>query len=120
MSKSLFDLTPEDPEVPFSTEAQLHGDGRALATDVIGSKEYRESIRRRLQADSLPPAVELFYLHTLYGKPTERRELTFPEGIPDFANMTTDELAARAEKVARELRAARSAALVVETPKEVM
>lgn len=38
----------------------------------IESKEYRASLMRRIVTDSLPPAVERFFLETAMGKPVER------------------------------------------------
>lgn len=104
MPKGLFDLTEDDAQ-PATAASDLPVDGKALAREVVLSQEYKESIRRRIRADNLPPAVELFFLHTLCGKPTERRELTFPEGIPDLSGLSDEELARRAERIAQRIRA---------------
>jgi hypothetical protein len=43
--------------------------------EVLESKEYRESLYRRVVTDSLPPALEVMLYAYAYGKPKERVEL---------------------------------------------
>lgn len=38
---------------------------------VLRSREYRQSVQRRILLDELPPAIEVLFYHYAEGKPTE-------------------------------------------------
>jgi hypothetical protein len=105
MAGSLFDLVP-DSEPLFDEEPQLADTGEKLAAEIIGSAEYRQSVKRRIQQDSLPPAVELYFLQKLFGKVPDTREVTVTD--LDLKDMTDEQLVARAEEAVEKIRAARA------------
>jgi hypothetical protein len=53
-----------------------------FAREVLYSQEYRDSIWRRIKADTLPPAVETMLHYYAAGKPTDRVEHSGLDGEP--------------------------------------
>lgn len=60
---------------------------------VLNSRQYRESLMRRIMFDELPQAIELWMCNTAYGKPVDRVEVTSTSYNVDVAS--TDELEQR-------------------------
>lgn len=56
--------------------------GMDFCEGVLNSREYRESILRRILFDELPSAVELRLMDMGWGKPVERHEVTGKDGRP--------------------------------------
>lgn len=78
-----------------------------FASEIVESPEYRESLMRRVRSDRLPPAVETLLLHYRYGKPVDRKEHTYPEGVPNYADLSVTQLTERAEELHKQLLEAR-------------
>lgn len=55
---------------------------------VLSSKEYRDSLQRRILLDELPSAIESLLYHYAIGKPVERHELTGKNGGPIESKVT--------------------------------
>lgn len=53
---------------------------KALATDLVKSESYRDSLRRRILKDELPSGVETALLYLFAGKPKEMVEVTGKNG----------------------------------------
>lgn len=83
------------------------------AREVVRSKEYRESVKRRIENDTLPAAVEVLLNHYAFGKPLERVAIV-DEREELVANMTDLELAERAEAAASTLRESHMRATAIE------
>lgn len=49
---------------------------------ILNTKQYRDSLLRRILMDELPPAVEVLLYHYAHGKPTEKLEHSGPNGGP--------------------------------------
>ena len=74
-----------------------------FARESVHSEEYRESIRRRIKADTLHPSVEVTLLYyAAGGKPTERHEM---KDTTNDVDMSPSELQARMSAVAQSLLA---------------
>lgn len=75
---------------------------RAFCRSVIESKEYQESVWRRIKNDTLPPQIETLICYYAAGKPPDqviledRRESDRP-----LEEMTESELAAEASAVSK-------------------
>ena len=65
---------PQEPDIDFELT------GVDFCRAVFESREYRESIARRIRNDSLPSAVECKLLDHAIGKPIERHEVTGKDG----------------------------------------
>lgn len=79
---------------------------------VLNSDEYLSSLKRRILADTLPPAVEVRLYEYAYGKPVERvdiRDKTNP-----LEGLSLDELSARARALGAMLARLKG----VDTPSE--
>lgn len=72
------DRDPEAKPLPALTELT----GVDFCEGVLNSREYRESILRRILLDDLPPAVELRLMDMGWGKPVDRVEHTGKDGQP--------------------------------------
>ena len=68
--------------------------GKDFAEHLLQSKQYRESVMRRIVVDALPSAVEVMLFHYAYGKPVERVEVRDTNN--SLENLTAEELEARA------------------------
>lgn len=67
---------PKPPDIDFELQ------GKDFCEAIFNSREYRESIARRIRNDSLPSAVECKLLDHVLGKPIERHEVTGKDGKP--------------------------------------
>jgi hypothetical protein len=92
---------------------------KAALHQFLSGPEYRESVTKRILAGSAP-TIELYFLQLLYGKPREHIELEVSQS-EDLSQVSTEDLAARAEalllklKEAQELEAAIPTECVVES-----
>jgi hypothetical protein len=72
---------------------------------VLASREYRESLMRRIILGALPPAIEQLLYYYAEGKPVERVE--HKDTTNAFEHLSIDQLEERAmflARVAREMR----------------
>jgi hypothetical protein len=95
--------TESSAQQPKSDPSKLSA--KAIAKAIIRSPEYLESIRRRILADSLPPAVEVLLHHIADGKPVDRVEVKNTSA--SLADLSTIELEAKLKElsdIARRLR----------------
>lgn len=85
--------TPKPEPKPLAltpTEERLSA--KDFCLHVVQSKEYRESIIRRVHLDALPSQVEIRLLEYAYGKPVDRLEVT--DVTKRFEGWTTADLLA--------------------------
>lgn len=73
---------PQQPDRPVTDGASAKVSIKAFCADILDSRQYRESILRRIIMDSLPPAVECLLHHYANGKPVEHVEHTGKDGAP--------------------------------------
>lgn len=66
------------PGVPNKATTEI----KAFFRGVLESDEYRESLKARLLAGEVAPALEALAYHYAYGKPVERVEMTGKDGEP--------------------------------------
>jgi hypothetical protein len=103
------DDVPQEPEeaVRPSKVKRLKLTAKAFCKEILDSKEYRDSLLRRIIMDELPPAVEVLLYHYAHGKPVERMEVKdVTDPLEDF---TAEQCQERAEKLldlARQLKEA--------------
>jgi hypothetical protein len=76
-------------------------EARAAATALLDSAEYQASLRRRILAGTLPPALEILLWHYRYGRPVERVNLN----VAEVAELSTSELEARTRELLAQLQA---------------
>lgn len=76
---------------------------RIAALRLLESVDYVESLKARVKAGTLAPAIEKMLWHYAYGRPVERIELSVP-GVKSFMDMSSEELAARAEEIAARIK----------------
>lgn len=82
---------PDEPETPVT---RFKASIKVFCRGILMSKEYRDSLLRRIMMDDLPPAVESLLYHYCYGKPKERVEI---EDVTDrLENLTVEQLEERA------------------------
>lgn len=74
----IVNLTRPDEDTLDTLDVPLSAEDFCKA--VVESREYRESIQRRLLMDDLPPAVECRLLDHAWGTPAKRVELTGKDG----------------------------------------
>lgn len=88
--KSLADVlgvpNPVRPDEPLDQIADPSS-AEEFCREILNSREYRESVMRRIVVDELPQAVELWMLNTAHGKPIERVEHTGKDGEPIIAEI---------------------------------
>lgn len=109
-AKSLADvLGVADPQQPGTvtqvTVKSFRLTAKAFCKEILDSRQYRESLLRRIITDSLPPAVEQLLYYYANGKPVDRIEVR--ETPADLSELTPVELEsriARLAKVARDLQ----------------
>lgn len=78
---------------------------RDFSRAIVRSEEYRNSIRRRIAMDELPPAVEIRLLDYAYGKPVERMSLeTTASTLESLSAEALEERAMYLADLARQLR----------------
>lgn len=89
VSAETLPLSPEKKDAPISKPdaiARVSADrpigaksrgkaARRMALRLVGSNEYQASLRERLLAGTLSPAVEVALLAYAYGKPLSRHEI---------------------------------------------
>ena len=106
--KSLYDaLHGEDPQVPTVDPLELVTKltGKNFSKAVVESKQYRQSIVRRIVTDTLPSAVECKLLDHAWGVPKQRLEIE--DKTVSLEDQSPEQLEARAlllAKRARQLR----------------
>lgn len=66
---------PDPPSTLGTDEDFLNSTGKEFSQKIVNSREYRQSLLRRLMADTLAPAVECRLLDHALGKPLERVEV---------------------------------------------
>jgi len=81
------------------------------------SSEYRESAKRRILSGSAPH-LESYLLARIYGKPKEEIDLHIGRLEEDLSHLSSEELAQRAEDIARSLREAQE--LEAALPAEIL
>lgn len=57
-------------------------EARQFAHGLVSSRAYRDNLKSRLMAGTLPPALESMLFHYAYGKPPEKVELTGADAGP--------------------------------------
>lgn len=77
---------------------------RQLCLDILNSREYRESLHRRLITDTLPAQVECRLFEYAYGKPVDRVEVRTPRASA-LASLTPEQLRERALLISQKLAA---------------
>jgi hypothetical protein len=80
LAEALGVTDPREPEKALASDLPDDETAESFARRVIHSREYRESLLRRVLLDELPAAVEALLWHYGYGKPTERVEHTGKDG----------------------------------------
>lgn len=78
-------------------------EARRRARELLESSDYKDSLTRRIQNDTLPAAVEVALWHYAYGKPTEHVELNVSQRERSLREMTVDELRERARQLSEQL-----------------
>jgi len=84
------------------------GEAKTFCQEVLRSEEYRNSVKTRARSGTLPPQVEVLLWHYAYGKPVEHVALTTAANT-DLSELTTEQLAERANFIASVLRDTASA-----------
>lgn len=80
---------------------------REFSKELIDDPEYRRRLRIRLINGDLSAQMEVTLWHYRFGKPVDRAELTFPEGIPRIHDLSDEELLERYKERVAELQAMR-------------
>lgn len=64
---------------PVTSEPEIESDdlftARAFARNILNSREYRQSLKDRIQLHELPAAVEVLLYHYACGKPIDKLEV---------------------------------------------
>lgn len=84
-------------------------EAQKFARNIVESQDYRDSLDRRIKADSLAPAVECMLWHYAYGKPIEQVNLNVT-AHEDLSALGLDELYVRAQELAKQLEEAQQLA----------
>ena len=74
---------------------------REVAAQIIDDPIYRQTLLSRARAGTLHAAVETMLWHYRYGKPTEHVEVT--THTEDLSSLSAEELADRAQSIAKDL-----------------
>src|SRR5690348_11624012 len=77
---------------------------RQFCRGVLHSREYRESLSRRIDSDSLPAQIETLLYSYAYGKPVERVEFN-DVTENNLEGKSVEELLAKRAKLEQKLRA---------------
>ena len=88
-----------------AAQVRMSKEGREFCKAILDDPEYVASLKRRLMADTLPMGIEQLLYYYAYGKPVENIDVTVNEAPQDLSSFTEDELAERAELLARVVRA---------------
>lgn len=116
-AKSLADVLgvadPREPEHVVQVERKnFRLTAKMFCKEILDSRQYRESLMRRIITDSLPPAVEQLLYYYANGKPVDRIEV---RDVPaDLSEVPIDQLEAHLGKlaaVARKLKPAKNVAV---------
>jgi hypothetical protein len=91
-------------------------EAREFAARILDSREYRESLVRRIKAGTLPSNIEALLYHYRFGKPKETIEVQMSPAEVDLSQLSNEELARRAELLAQAARAAEVAQEMVTEP----
>jgi hypothetical protein len=97
---------PVEPDAKVEAEFDPNVDVTKFANAVLSSRQYRESVLRRIIMDELPPQIETLFYHYAKGKPVERFEVK--DTTNPLEDMSVEQLEARAlqlVEMARKLRA---------------
>lgn len=78
---------------------------REVAAQIIDDPIYRQTLLSRARAGTLHAAVETMLWHYRYGKPVEHVEVTAK--TEDLSSLSSVELAARAQQIAKDILEAR-------------
>jgi hypothetical protein len=112
-----------DPQADAPAESSFSPDitpqsAEDFCQGVLSSREYRESVYRRITMDDLPPSIEQMFYAYACGKPVEKIEVTDKTAIE---NMTVEQLEERAlalVSLARKMRKAQAGQPVEDEPSE--
>lgn len=97
--KSLADaLGVASPQPDTKKQEPRPQTAKAISRDLLNSLEYRVSLIRRIESDTLPAAVECKLYEYAYGKPVDRVEVK--DTTSKLEEMTSEELEARAMALA--------------------
>jgi hypothetical protein len=83
---------------------QVTSEARNFALTILRSAEYRKSLLDRVRTGTLPPNIEAMLWAYAYGRPMERVEVTHINPTAQLADLSLEELAKRAEIIARVLK----------------
>ena len=91
---------------PSSRRQLTLKEAKDFARNIIDNPEYRASLLRRAIMGQLPAAVEIRLLEYRYGKPADQLDVNFPAIDPqeDVEELSDEQLAARADRISRQLR----------------
>lgn len=98
-AKSLADvLGVLDPQQPVSLQQDakpfVKMTAKAFSQEILNSRQYRESLLRRIIFDELPPAVECKLMDHAWGRPVEKVQVE--DTTPRFEELSIEELEQRA------------------------
>jgi hypothetical protein len=113
--RSLYDaLNVPDPAKPNAEPVDpiLELTGKKFSKAVVESRQYRESIIRRIITDTLPPAVECRLLDHALGKPVERIEVSDTTPLEAKSAATLRERALQLAERAQRLQEAKESQMV--------
>lgn len=79
-------------------------EARAFALEIVRSPEYRKSLMDRVRAGTLASNIEAMLWAYAYGKPADKLEVKHINPTAQLAEMSVDELAERADLIAKVLR----------------
>lgn len=96
------------PDKPVAEPGQVRLTAKTLSRELLNSKQYRESLLRRIIMDELPAAVECKLMEYAWGKPIERVEVEDKTLRPDqLSTASPEQIEQRAlflANLARQLR----------------
>lgn len=88
--RDIQDPASKDPEVPLQRV-----NAKSFSQEILNSRQYRESLLRRIIMDELPPAIEAKLMDYAWGRPVEKVQVE--DTTKRFADYTLDQLEARAK-----------------------
>jgi hypothetical protein len=91
-------IKPGEPVAPAPSPKLT---AKAFCKDILNSREYRESIMRRVIMDELPPAIECMLWDRAHGKTVERVEVK--DRTESLEDLTPELVAQKLERVQRML-----------------
>ena len=115
---TLHDMPPSNlGKISRNTKEALK-EAREFARQIVDNPEYRTRLLERALRGTLPAAVELRLLEYRYGRPADQVAMTHvpqPNESEPLEELSDEQLAARAEALAKNLRGARKFAVVAGT-----